>query len=152
MAFLFNENIVPLTLDNLEITDLYHISNVTAPTTILKDLVYPMSRGRRAMLIGAEHDDASSLTVHFDDVPPEFHNKLYADSYENLWLLIEEITTLLYDKSSMCTLKCYLFPSGSQQENMRITFHPTGTPRPLSIHGQMVIQQPFIMKAAKYRA
>lgn len=143
----FNTTITPLTIAGLEITDMYHISDMSVPHAIVKDIVFPQAFGRRYMVVTGAMDDGTSFGVSFAS-DGSLANEIYAETYNAFTRKIEQINEHLL-RYPVGSLHCYLFPNGV--ENMRFEFMLTGAPRPRSRNGAVWIHQQFTLNCSQYR-
>jgi len=141
---LINSTIQPLTVAGIVLTDQYHISNLTLPHAVIKDIVYPYSVGRQYMIVGAEHDDNTTLSVTFSESGQNM-NRLYASSYQEYWTLLCNLAAAI-KATPVCSVSCLLFT----EMNMRVEFILLDAPKVFALSGVQCVGQPFELKAARY--
>lgn len=142
----FNPQLTPLTLASLEITDMYHVSGVNLPHSLIKDIIYPQARGRQYMRIGGEHDDSTSLTVTFGEEGDRL-NRIYAPHVEDFWELMSEIADL--QESDPVTTLTF---QGAVFTDMRWELHLVTPPLPLFYQDHSWAYAVFSLVASKYKA
>jgi hypothetical protein len=144
---LFNQNNL-LKIDGTYITDLFHVSGFPSmPNVLVKDIIYPKTKGRKVMQLGAEHTDETSMSCQFSPEPPSHDNMLYADDYNELWDRLVTITELIQANITH-TILCPYFTLA----NVRVQFSLNGKAGIRGKQGHQLVCQDFTLTAYQYRA
>lgn len=144
---LWNTGNPALQLDgNYVITDQYHVSSMNMPNSLGKDIIFPMTTGRKFMQIGAEHDDNTSFGATFSDESPH-ENIIYARTYDEFWSDLSDLSSIL-KANPLHSVSCLAFVIS----NVRIQFALVGHPQIRHVRSDELVVCKFTMNIYKYRA
>ena len=140
----YNTALPPLEIGSLEITDMYHISGCIVPHAVIKDIVSPDSTGRDYMVVGAEHDDSTSLGVTFSE-QGDRQNKIYEETMEDLFNRMIEISNYV-KRHPVSPVSCYMFANMAG----RIELNFLDAPHVFAMGGRQLCGWRFELKVSRY--